>query len=269
MKKIVIAVVLLSVFVAGLWFIALPAAQIIDILEGSFKKDHIYLKTEGFKKGLFYNFSAERVLIKEKSANEDSETPLLIFQDVNVRFEFISLFRLSPEVSFNCRIGHGVVAGKVGLTGKKSLEIKGDDINVNDIPFFESLGIYGDGILSGNYLFHNKKGELKLSVNDARLKDTYLAGVFLPMNLFNDIKGVMTINDDTVEVGSLAMSGKGVYGRVKGGIKANHMDLSLELMTDSSYATGAIPLAILEQYKISPGYYVIPLKGDIPNTRGE
>lgn len=269
MKKIFIAIILLSVFVFGLWFVALPAAPMIDILEGSFKKDHIYLKTEGFKKGLFYNFSTERVLIKGKSVNGDSETPLLIFHDVNVRFDFMSLFRLSPELSFNCRTGHGVVAGKVGLAGKNRLEIKGDNINVNEIPFLESLGIYGDGIFSGNYLVQDKKGKLKLSVTGARLKGTYLAGVFLPMNLFDDIKGVMTINDDIVEVKSLAMSGKGVYGRVKGSIKANHMDLNLELMTDSSYATASIPLAILEQYKISPGYYVIPLKGDIPNTRGE
>lgn len=269
MKKIVIAIVVLSVFIAGLWFVALPEDRMIDLIESSLKKDHLYLKTEGFKKGLFYNFSAETILLEKNDINRNSEAALLTLYNVNGRVEFMSFFKLNPEFSFDCRIGNGVAAGKVGLTGKHSLMIRGDNIRINGIPFLESIGLYGDGILSGSYSVQDRKGEIRLSLSDAKLKSTYLGGVFLPLDLFNDIKGVLTINDETVEVQSLTMSGKGVYGRVRGSIKTNRMDMTLELMTDSSDATTALPLAMLEMYKAAPGYYVIPLKGEVPHPRSE
>lgn len=269
MKRTAVIISVLSVFIAGLWFIAIPQSLIADFMENSLNGDNIYLHSEGLKKGLFYNFSAERILLKRKGINRDSDVPLFIFNDVNGRFDLMSLFRLSPEGSFDCKIGNGVVKGRVGLTGKRNLMIRGNNIPINGIPFFESLGIYGEGILAVSFLANNKEGGLKFSVNDARLKSTFLGGVFLPLNLFHDIKGVIKINDGTADVQSLALSGRGVYGRVRGIIKGNHLDMNLELMTDSSFATGPVFQALVEQYKVSPNYYVIPFKSEISYTKGE
>ncbi|MDH5203807.1 MAG: type II secretion system protein GspN, partial [Nitrospirota bacterium] len=65
-------------------------------------------------------------------------------------------------------------------------------------------------------------------------------------------------------ISSLSLQGDGIYARVKGNIKKNVMDLTLELMQDSSSADKSSLLLFLENYKVSPGYYVIPIKGNVP-----
>jgi len=64
------------------------------------------------------------------------------------------------------------------------------------------------------------------------------------------------------------MSGTGIYARVKGSIRGADMNMSVELMTDSSFTTEPLFQFILDRYKVSPGYAVIPLKGAIPRTEG-
>ena len=88
----------------------------------------------------------------------------------------------------------------------------------------------------------------------------------MPLEMFQEIKGAATINDEAVEVRSLALSGKGVYGRVSGNIKGTNVDMTFELMTDSSFDLRSLTHAMLGQYNVSPGYYVIPLKGKMTKT---
>ena len=75
-------------------------------------------------------------------------------------------------------------------------------------------------------------------------------------------------NDNTAEVRSFAMTGTGVYARVKGTMHGNDMNMSLELMTDSSFESGFLFQVMLEKYRVSPGYYLVPLKGGIPGGEG-
>jgi hypothetical protein len=91
----------------------------------------------------------------------------------------------------------------------------------------------------------------------------------VPLEVFHEIKGAATIKDETVEVQSLALSGRGVYGRVRGSIKGMNVDMSLELMTDLSSGLGSLAHTVLGQYHVSPGYYVIPLKGRMGKPRGD
>ena len=88
----------------------------------------------------------------------------------------------------------------------------------------------------------------------------------VPLEVFHEIKGAATIKDEIVEVRSLALTGKRVYGRVRGSIKGVDADMSFELMTDSSFGLGSLTHAVLGQYKVSPGYYVVPLKGKMVKT---
>jgi type II secretion system protein N len=267
-KKAALIIAVILFLVTGLWFIAIPEDLIVDIIENSLSRDYLYLKTEKVKKGLFYNFSAGRVLLMKKGTEGSSDYPLLVFDDVTGRFDFLSLFTLSPELIFNGRMNQGEVRGLVRLTGRDTLMIKGGNISMGGIPLFEPLGIYGDGILSGSFLVHNNAGELKFSVSDARLNRTSLGGIFLPLDLFHEIKGAATLGNDIAEIQSFAMSGAGIYARVRGAIGGTDMNLSLELMTDSSFSAEPLFQFALEKYRVSPGYYVIPLKGVIPRTKG-
>jgi hypothetical protein len=54
------------------------------------------------------------------------------------------------------------------------------------------------------------------------------------------------------------MEGKGIYVRMRGTIKESNFDGNIEIMMDSSFDLYAMLQALLERYKISTGYYVIP-----------
>lgn len=260
MKKAVFIIGFSAIFVIGLWLVAIPASLIIDRIEGSLDRyDNLYIQTEGFKKGLFYNVMAERILLKKRDAGI-SDGSLLILDSINARLNIMSLLKLSPELDFDCKMSSGVVKGSVKLIGNRSLKLIGNEIQIDGIPFLELLGIHGDGNLSWSLWLNGGTGEAKFSVDSMRLKNTSVGGVPLPLEIFKNIKGVVVINKETIDVKSFALEGKGVYARLKGSITEYNLNLNMELMIDSSFESGNIFRAMLEQYKVSPGYYVIPVK---------
>ncbi len=270
MKKAAAALLVLLLLAVCLWFIAIPESLIADLIESSLSREYLFLTAEGVEKGLFYNFGARRIVLKKRGSGGEPDDTLLVFSDVKGGVEFPSLLLLRPELRFHGRMNEGDVTGVVRLTGRDSLMIAASDVRIDGIPLFEPMGIYGDGILSGTFAVRNDSGELKFSVADLKLKSAALGGVLLPLDLFHDAKGAVRIgSDDTAEVQSFAMTGTGIYARVKGTMKGTTMNLSLELMTDSSFASGPLLQMMLNRYRVSPGYYLVPLKGGIPRGEGE
>lgn len=268
MKKASLITATVLFIIVGLWHVVIPASLITDTMENALNGDYLYLKAEELKKGAFYNFSAARVILMKKEGGGTADYPLLVFENVKGRFEFLSLFVFQPQFSFAGRMGVGEVRGKLRLTGTDTLKIEGKDISIRGIPLFEPLGVYGDGILSGNLLVRNNTGDLKFSVRDVQLVPASLGGISLPLDLFHEIKGAITLRNDTAEVLSFAMTGEGIYARVKGSIRRADVNLTLELMTDSSFVAEPFFRFLLERYKVSPGYAVIPLHGLIPRLEG-
>ncbi len=269
MRRTALITALALFLIAGLWLIAIPERLIVAVIENSLSRDYLYLKTEEVKKGMFYSFRAGRVFLMKKSDGESPGSPLLVLTDVRGRFAFMSIFTLSPELAFKGWMNGGEVKGRVRLTGKDRLVISGENIPVRGLPLLEPLGIYGDGTLSGSFVVRDNTGELKFSVRDAQFDRGSVAGVFLPLDLFHEIRGAASLSNDVVEIQSFAMSGRGIYARVKGGIRRTDMNLSLELMTDSSFTAEPLFRFLLERYRVSPGYAVIPLTGALPGAKGE
>ncbi len=268
MKKPLFIAAAALIIVAGLWSIVIPENLIADVMENCIGRDYLYLKTEGLKKGLFYNFSADRITLMRKNQTGMADYPLLAFTNVKGNFEFLSLLTMSPALSFEGQINDGEVKGFVRLTGEETLMITGEGIQVHGMPLFEPFGIYGNGFLSGSFVVSNNKADLKFTVRDVQLASTSIGGVFLPLDLFHEIRGSASVKNGLVELQSFAMSGTGIYARVKGSIRGADMNMSVELMTDSSFTTEPLFQFILDRYKVSPGYAVIPLKGAIPRTEG-
>lgn len=259
------AIVLLFVFLEGVWYIVLPEGLIRGLLEDSFDNEYVYLRSEGFEKGLFYNFSAAKLFLRKKGAGRETDAPLLEFDDLKGRFDFLSVFAFGPELTLRCRLNHGEIAGRVALTGRGSTAISGSDIRMDEIPFLESLGVHAEGILSGSFLAEDNTGTLKVSLGSATFRNASLGGVFLPLEIFHEVKGAATIANGAVELQSLAMSGNGVYGRVSGNVRGGNMNMNFELMTEPSFRLDPLFQAMIERYKVSPGYYVFPLRGEIPH----
>jgi type II secretion system protein N len=277
-KKAVLILSLIVLVIVGSWFIVLPESFIITLIENALPGENIYLKTEGFKKGLFYNFRVEKILLMQKgnlmknesglpvlsSDSSSSEAPLLILDDVSGQMNLLSVARLNPQLEFTTHLQAGRVIGEVDLMGQGAITLRGNNLPVQEIPFFERIGIRGEGILAGTFLFRKGKEELKFSVTNAKLKNTSFGGVFLPLDVFHTVHGFVTLGDGTMDVRSFNLQGDGIYARVKGNATGRQVNMDVELMVDSSFQETPILQAMVGQYKVSPGYYVIPLKSVLP-----
>lgn len=268
MKRIVLLIAGIVLFIEGTWIIAIPMSLVQSILEHP--GNNLYLKAEGLKKGLFFSFDIEKILLKKKGL----EDPLVVLNDMHGSINLISLLKLSPEIDIECLLNGGEILGEIKLEDRYGLKIKGDSVSINGIPLLELMGIYGRGSLTGNFWLKNKRGGIRFSINDMKLKSTTFPprdmerlgeiglskGVPLPLDLFESMKGEVTINNETLEVKSFTMEGPGVYARVKGDIREGKVDMKLEVMTDSSFKSEPLISLMLGQYRVSPGYYLIPLR---------
>lgn len=280
MKKAValtFSLVMLCVF--GFWLVVLPEQSLIDRIENSLDQETLCLKTVGLKKGLFYTFSIEKVMLMKRGGpmrNESATTgslnalavgdaPLAVFDDIHCGIDLKSLFMLKPQIRFHGILQGGTVVGEVGLRDNGSMRMTLDAIPVKGIPALESIDIRGEGDLSGTLSFSNDKGEARFSVSPARLKNASIGGAFLPLEIFSDIKGAVTFGKGTISIQSLTLQGDGVYARVKGNAVGRQLNMEIEVMMDSSFQSAPILQTMIGQYQVSPGYFVIPLRTTLPN----
>lgn len=267
MKKAAVVIVVFSLIIAGVWFIVLPEGLMRDVAERSIRSDVVSLKIDGFKKGMFYNFSARRILIGKKGGGTSTDASFLELHDVKGWLDIGSVVLLKPRLNFRCMLDDGEVTGALSLTGKGGTTISGGGIHLKEIPFLDSFGIRGEGMMSGSFVTINNRGILKISLLKANFSNSTLMGVFLPLEVFHEVRGAATITDGALELQSLAMSGEGVYGRVKGSMRGGNMNMSLELMTEPSFKMGSLLRTMLARYRVSPGYYIFPLRGEIPHVK--
>lgn len=267
MKKTALLLCLSGIFFIGIWLIAIPEGAALNLLEDAIGRDDIYLETNGFKKGLFYNFTAERIFLKKRNQGTADDT-LLIFDEVSGSLNILSVLKLRPEMGFDCKMNAGKVAGTIRLTGEGAVKASGSGINTSGIPFLELLGIKGEGNLACSLHLSKGRGEARFSVDNAKISMDSSGFFLIPLSVFKDIRGAMIINDGTMEVRSFVLEGSGVYARAKGSIMENRIALNLELMLDSSFAAGYFVHAMIERYKVSPGYYVIPINASLFSKGG-
>jgi len=258
-KRLLFAVLIIAAIVFGTWLIVIPSSLIIHQIENSLHKSNLQGEITGFKKGLFFSFTSQNFILKK------SDNTLLSLDNVVVKINPLSLFLMRLPLTFHGDISGGKITGEVNLLKEKThMNVGIDNANVNGIPLFGVMGLSGKGTLSGEFRLKDGTGDLKLSIKDAQFESTSFSGVIIPVNLFQSAQGAMTIDGDLVRISSLSLQGDDIYARVKGNIKKNVMDLTLELMQNSSSTDKASLLFLLENYKVSPGYYVIPIKGNMP-----
>lgn len=259
--KILLIIILIPLFflsfIFGAWIIAVPEGLIQDFIKDSIKSQKIYIKPDGIKKRLFLTLSIEKIDVRNKD-----ETLLLTFNNLNLKPDFISLLKLSPTMLFTGQSHSGTIQGFYGITDNQ-FNLDGKDIKLDEIPSLKLFHIEGNGNLALRLRIINEQGEIIFNIKDAKLKTTILPGGYLlPLNWFNDIKGLLNVNKGVIEVKSFTLEGNGVYARVKGNITGERIDLKMEIMPDASFKNSAL-LKLIEPFMASPGYYVIPvnLKG--------
>ena len=285
-KKLFILLLILFLFVWGVWF-AITESFIIQQMKDAAGSQDIKIELTGLQKGLFFTIHIERIIISTQSqknialasplssspmmeGDRQSITPPLVgggkgeegllvtIHNMNIVPDPLSLLKLAPQININGQVNFGTVRGILFMKqANPDLFLDGENIQINGLPIIERTGIYGDGSLKFTFQRTEERGEITFSIDNAKLKGALTGLGVLPLGVFKSVRGLLTIGD-TLNVDSLAFEGKGIYTRIKGKIKESRFDGNIEMMIDSSFELHTVVESLLERYKISAGYYVIP-----------
>jgi len=244
-----------------IWYFAVPVSLIKDSIEGSVSaqnsRDGTRVSTEGLRKGFFFTVYADSIDLQTGSA------PPLSIKNITVRINPFYLLKKQAVFSANGTVGMGNINGSFRLPVSGELTVT--NIGINAIPYLTSLGIKGEGFISGKAVLKNNAIDVLFEIPDAALQDAVI-NVPLPLSWFNKIQGVFSITGNAVRIDSMTFEGEKGFARLKGNINNGVMNLELELMPDAGYFANErepLELALIRQYQISPGYYLIPVKGPV------
>ena len=256
-KTLFVLLVAVPVLFIGVW-IAVPPDTVQGLLEDFGDGESITIQTEGFKKGLLYRFSADRLLVQHR------HNPIVSFQNVSLRISPSSLITLRMRSLLKGEIGGGEINGTLDLAKKDMrVEIDMEGIRIDAVPFFSKNGIKGSGIISGTYTMIEEKGHLEFLVEDAKLKPVVLTGKTIPLNFFHTVRGYIDVRNSKLEAVSVSFEGKDIYARMKGKVQDAFANLAIEVMPEAGIAKNPLFLHEFKQYEVSPGYYVIPVRGPL------
>jgi type II secretion system protein N len=256
--KIILILILLPILIVflifGAWFIAVPEDMVAGYISSAVKSDKIKIKTEGIEKGFFLSLNIQKIELKRAD-----ETPLIAFDNLHIKPDFTSFVKLKPQLPFTGHIHSGFLEGVYDIR-REAVMLNAGDIKLQDLSALKLVNIEGDGKLSVKMEIIQGEGNILLNVKDASLKTTFLQGGYvLPLNWFNDIKGLLAVKKNILEVKSFTLEGEGVYARIKGSVTGDASDLTMEVMPDESFKNSSL-LMLISPFQASPGYYVIPIK---------
>ena len=254
MKRFLIACIAGIFIVLGFWQIAVPGSLITDLIGKSLEEKGLHADFTGLKKGLFFNIESSQITLKK------SGTPLLSIENAKARVNPLSLLALRLPVLFDGDLGGGRINGRVDLLHFDRSVVTIDKAEMEGISLFRALGLAGvRGIFSGEMKIENSSGEIRFALTNAVFESASFGGITLPLEMFNTARGAMSINNNTIDIKSFALEGDGIYARIKGHITEGKASLTAELMPERSFKEKNYLFAMLEQYKVSPGYYSIPI----------
>ncbi len=257
MKKIFIVLISLPVIFWAIWFV-FPEKSIQTIIEDSLSRE-FEPEVKGLRKGFFYDLHIDNLRL------EHSGKEVISLDNIDAHVSPLSLMLLRLNLTMDGRISGGTVSGKMNLSKggmRMRLDVKKADIS--EISLFRLAGIHGKGSISGRFAMTNETGHIEFIADNAVFEPFIFSETNVPLNLFNGVKGAIDIKGNILNVVSIALEGKDIYARVRGVIHDTVMDLNMELMPGRSFIENPFFLAGLEKYKISPGYYMIHVRGNLP-----
>ncbi len=259
MKKALVACAAALVVIIGLWLIVLPEDIFLSRINAVLKEDNLSIETPGFKKGLFFTFHAPVLQLKR------GDSTLLTIESLTGSINPLSLVLMRLPLSFSGNIGAGNMEGYIDLLHwHERFTIAVDKAGIEQSALLSTLGLSGTGVFSGSVRAREKWFEGKFEIREAHFAGA-LYGFPIPPDCFHTIRGLIRANRNDLGIDSLWMEGPGLNARLKGTVKGGQADLTLEIMKDSSFVDSGMLLQLVESFKVSPGYYVVPLKGLMRN----
>jgi type II secretion system protein N len=254
-KKILIVLIGVPFLFWSVW-IAFPEKTIQSIMENSVADRRISMEVRDIQKGLFYNFRVGNLVVKGFGGE------LVSLKNIHGRINPLGVARLRLELSIDGGIGSGDISGHINFsTDRTQAVFDFQDVSINDMPLFKLAGIKGTGAVSGRFSLAGDKGRIEFATANASFEPALFSGVGVPLNLFHSISGSIDMGENIIYMTSVSLEGKDVNARLKGAIKDNVMDLVMELMPRKAFLENPLFLTEVDKYKVSPGYYMIPVRG--------
>jgi len=258
MKKALLIPVALIALLWGAWLVAVPGGVMVESVEKALSRGEVSADVVGFRKGLWYSFRADALDIML------SGDRALSLNNLRGRLNFLRLLTLKAVVTFTAEAGGGAVRGAVELKrGGRRLQVQAEDVEISRLEGLAAAGLNGTGTGGMDFLFEQERGKLRFWVKDAKLKPVTVAGLSLPINMFDTIRGMAILEGNGVEVESVSLEGKEMYARLTGSVKGKNVDLKLELMPEGDSFPDPLLGSILERYRIARGHYVIPVRTEL------
>ncbi len=257
MKKVIIGGAIVIVIVWGAW-LAVPVSALQTLLQDAAGDYGVTLVFAGFEKGLFYRLHAEGITVR----HDGRDIVELDAVDADIRPSHLVLSRV--DLGFRGTVGEGSFSGDARLSrGKFRARMTFDRVTLADMTFLAMIGLEGTGTMSGRIEVDDDARRVDFSVPDADLQPVRLAGTLVPLNLFTTVKGSLGLHGNTIRVESVSLEGTHIFARLKGVIMGSTMDLQVEVMPDRDFLENPLFRSQIEKYQVSPGYYVIPIRGPL------
>lgn len=202
--------------------------------------------------------------------------PVLNAKKASIRLRLMPL--LTGKVSFGYRldIGAGVVRGTFSpRNGGFVIEAAG--IRLEDIPFFQTVagasvkgGLRLSGSMNGREKGKEPGGEVRLEVKGANVSGVKIGEIPLPDADYTTVQGMVRRKGGIILLESFTLQGEGLYVRLKGDFPlatppgSAPLNLAVELMPKPDFLEKQkFVFLLLAKYLVSPGNYLIPIKGTL------
>jgi len=243
-------------FLILVWFFAIPVSLIKSNMEDVVARSgnsNMKLSIEGLSKGLFFNINADKLdlEIDNKSA--------LIVTEFTGRFApgYLLDGKLAVRIKGNMADGNLNGVLQFPVNGEITIERAALD----KIPYLSRFGLDVKGSAYSNITLDIEAVNIFFKVPDLNIDES--ATIIPLLSTFHTLQGSVSIVKNMVEVESVSLEGDKGYARLKGNILNNRMDLAIELMPDRD-KLNALESMMIGKYIVSPGYYVVPIKGMVP-----
>lgn len=256
LRNLLLLVIGISVFILFLWLIALPDSVIKTTIENSISNNgrlNINPSIKSLRKGLFFTVYAESLELKI------GKTTALIITDISSRINPLYLLKKQFAFSIRGKIGTGDIKGFFKLPESGSLKINKAEFSA--IPYLASAGLQGKGLISARLNLKNNIMDAVFEIPDADIHSSTIA-IPMPISSFRKIQGALQLQGNTIKITSISLDSDKGYARIKGEVMNGSINLTLELMP-SAGKLEPIESMLISKYRISPGYYVIPVKGTL------
>lgn len=243
LKYLALIPVFLFLIIEGIWLIAIPEGFIKERLLSRIPAG-VDMEIKGMKKKFFPSLYIQHLSVRTK----DSE---IAINEVKASIHYPSL--LKGRLMIAVKTEDGRINGLIGSSGNMAMKIKGYNLSEIKNPLLK-----GDGSINVEYEIVNRKGKIDFSLTNARLEPFNDNGIYIPLNLIDTIKGRLDIDGRDIVIESVNLSGRNIYGRVKGKIKDNRAELAFELMPEKEL--NSMLMLLIPGSMVSPGYFKIEFK---------